>query len=61
MAVSPHESHLSHRMQEPGGKPYPPAMPMLKKKSRRRLSTPSQLQPRKTPWNPPELHGISTI
>jgi len=48
-AVSPHRSNLSHRMQEPGGKPYPPAMPMLKKKSRRRLSTPTLLQPRKTP------------
>ena len=49
------------RMQEPSGKPHPPAMPMLKKKSRRRLSTPTPLQPRKTPQNPLELHGITTI
>ena len=56
MAVSPHGSHPSHRMQEPGGKPYPPAIPKLKKKCRRRLSTPTLLQPRKTPWNPLELH-----
>ena len=51
----------SHRMQELGKKPYPPAVPMLKKKSRRRPSTPTQLQPRKTPWNPLELHGNVTI
>ena len=28
---------------------------------RRRPSNPTPLQPRKTPWNPLELHGITTI
>ena len=35
-------------------------VPKLKMKSRRRLMTPTHLLPKKTPWNPRELHGTIT-
>ena len=43
-------------MQDLSGKPYPPAIPLLQTKIRRRQKSPTQLLPRRKPWNPLELH-----
>jgi len=51
------KNHHILKMQDLGGKLYPPAIPLLQTKIRRRQKSPTQLLPRRKPWNPLELHG----